>query len=649
MSKLLFPDERVWQSEGPGEFRLLDIIRECYPAEAARAIAARIDGEVVDLGAQVDGEHRIELILADDNDPVALRILRHSSAHVLAQAVREIYGDQVQYTIGPALIDDFKYGFYYDFDLPEPISTDDLAKIRSRMKKLAARRESFAREEVPIDRAREEFRELGQCYKLELLDQLEREEGTKTVSLYRQGGFLDLCRGPHLPHSGFVKAFTLQAVAGAYWRGDAANKMLTRIYGVAFYEAAHLQEHLAKVAEAAKRDHRVLGKQLDIYSISDQIGPGLIVWHPKGAIIRQTIERFWMDEHIKRGYQPLFTPHIAHEKIYEISGHLEAYSDMMYSPMDIDGQNYRIKPMNCPGHIHVFNSRTRSYRDLPIRYCELGTVYRYEPSGTLHGMFRVRGFTQDDAHIFCTIEQLADEIESTVELVDYLMKTFGYEYRIELATRPDKSIGTEEEWEWSTNALREVLDRKELEYGIDEGGGVFYGPKIQMMLVDSLGRQWQGPTIQVDLNLPRRFNCMYVGADNKEHLAVMVHRAVLGSMERFVGGLVEHYAGAFPVWLAAVQATVLPVSEKFNTYASAVRQKLLDASIRGETDLADDKIGAKIRRATMQKIPYMLIVGEREEKAGQVAVRACKAGDQGAQDLDAFIGQMLDQIRTRVL
>jgi len=647
VTELIISSNRVGEPES--RTKLSDVVRRQCPELADRAVAAKLDGEPVDLDREIVGQHRLELVVADDEDRLGLEILRHSSSHVLAQAVCHLYGDRVQYTIGPALVDDFKYGFYYDFDLPEPISADDLGKIEGEMRGLAGQVQEFRRCEVPLEQAREEFRRLGQCYKLELIDELEKQEGANRVSLYRHGDFVDLCRGPHLPHTGFIKAFKLLAVAGAYWRGDANNKMLTRIYGVAFYDESNLSRHLEKVAEAERRDHRVLGRELDLYSISDNVGPGLILWHPKGATIRHTIERFWLDEHIRRGYQVLYTPHIAHEKTYEVSGHLEAYSEMMYSPMDIDGQNYRVKPMNCPGHIEVFRSQTRSYRDLPIRYCELGTVYRYEPGGTLHGMFRVRGFTQDDAHIFCTIDQLADEVEGAVDLVDFMMRTFGYEYSVELATRPQKSIGTDEEWEWSTEALREVLARRKLEYRIDEGGGVFYGPKIQMLLVDSLGRQWQGPTIQVDLNLPRRFNCTYVGPDNSEHLVVMIHRAVLGSMERFVGSLVEHYGGAFPLWLAPVQVVALPVSKKFNDYAESVCRRLREASVRVELDSSDDKIGAKIRRATMQKIPFMLILGGREQESGRISVRSRKAGDLGVQELDAFIDQLSDQIRSRAL
>lgn len=647
MVKLRFDDGRVREAQGPDQ--IVEIVKEECPDLADRVIGLKTDGRVVDLNAPTPGDGEVRPVFGTDSDPVALEILRHSTAHLLAQAVRDLYGEKVQYTIGPALIEDFKYGFYYDFDLPEPVGTEDLAKIEKRMHKLAQKREAFVRHEVPVDQAKAEFEKIGQGYKVELIDDLVRNEGVREVSLYRHGQFLDLCRGPHVPHSAMLKVFKLLSVAGAYWRGDAANKMLTRIYGVAYFEQENLDKHLERIAEAERRDHRVLGKQLDLYSISDLVGPGLILWHPNGAIIRQTIERFWIDEHIKHGYKILYTPHIAHERIYQTSGHLEAYGEMMYSPMDIEGQNFRVKPMNCPGHLEIFKSQTRSYRDLPLRYCELGTVYRYEPSGTLHGMLRVRGFTQDDAHVFCSLEQLTDEIEKIYEFVDFMMRTFGYQYKVELATRPEKSIGTDEEWEKSTAALRAVLDKRRIPYGVEEGGGVFYGPKIQMLLVDSLGREWQGPTVQVDLNLPRRFGCTYIGADNREHVPVMIHRALLGSMERFVGGLVEHYAGAFPIWLAPVQVVVMPVSEKFNAYGRQVYQRLFDASVRVELDDSDDKIGAKIRRATMQKAPYMLIVGAREQEAGQVSVRSRKAGDVGQQDLEGFVAAVTDEIKTKAL
>jgi len=647
VSKLRLPDGK--EIEISGDRKLFEIFKEHLADQMKNILAARVDGKMVDRGAQVNGATTIEPVFATDDNREALEVLRHSCAHLLAQAMRQLYGDSVQYTIGPALVDDFKYGFYYDFDLPEPLRAEDLPKIEKHMQKLAKERQFFERTEVSYDQARDEFKKLGQPYKLELIDELAQADPSGKVSLYRHGDFLDLCRGPHVPHTAFIKAIKLQSVAGAYWRGDAKNKMLTRVYGVAFYDSENLQKHLDKVAEAERRDHRVLGKQLDLYSVSDLLGPGLILWHPNGAVIRQTIERFWLDEHAKHDYHYVYTPHIAHEKTYQISGHLEAYSEMMYSPMDIDGQNFRVKPMNCPGHIQIYKTQTRSYRDLPLRYCELGTVYRYEPTGTLHGMLRVRGFTQDDAHIFCTVDQLESEIDQIVVFIDFMLKTFGYEYKVSLATRPQKSIGTDEEWEFSTTALRRVVEKRFAKYDIEEGGGVFYGPKIQMMLVDSLGREWQGPTVQVDLNLPQRFNCTYIGSDNAEHKAVMVHRALLGSMERFVGGLVEHYAGAFPTWLAPGQTIIMPVSEKFNEYGRIIYEKLRQAGFRVEIDLSDDKVGAKIRRATMAKIPYMLVVGQEEQESSKVAVRSRKEGQLGVLSPDEFIERVRKEIDTRSL
>jgi threonyl-tRNA synthetase len=649
VSKLVLDDGKELETSVSDGQNIYDLLKAHLGDDVKRVIAARADGQLLDLSTPAAGLETIEPVYSNDEDITALEVLRHSTAHLLAQAVRELYGEQVQYTIGPALVNDFKYGFYYDFDLPEPIRLEDLPKIEKQMTRLAKDRQFFQRSEASYDEARETFKKLGQNYKLELIDELAGKFPDGKVSLYKHGDFTDLCRGPHVPHTSFLKNFKLQAVAGAYWRGDAKNKMLTRVYGVAFFDKENLEKHLAKVEEAAKRDHRVLGKQLDLYSVSERIGPGLILWHPKGAMVRQVIERFWLDEHFKRGYQYVYTPHIAHENTYITSGHLEAYSEMMYSPMDIDGQNYRVKPMNCPAHIEIYNSDVRSYRDLPIRYCELGTVYRYEPTGTLHGMLRVRGFTQDDSHIYCTIEQLADEVAGIMDLVDFLMKTFGYEYKVFLATRPEKSIGTAEEWEWSTQALKEALGRQNVPYTLDEGGGAFYAPKIDIKLLDSLGREWQGPTIQVDLNLPKRFNCTYIGSDNHEHRVVMVHRAVLGSMERFVGGLIEHYAGAFPTWLAPVQAMVLPVSEKFNDYGRKVIDALRQNGFRVEMDNADDKIGAKIRRATMAKVPYMLVVGQQEQESGQVAVRSRKEGQVGVLGLEEFILRLQQEVGSRSL
>jgi threonyl-tRNA synthetase len=484
-----------------------------------------------------------------------------------------------------------------------------------------------------------------------MIDDLLRDQQLPTLSLYEQGDFTDLCRGPHLPSTGRVGPFKLLAVAGAYWRGDAANKMLTRIYGSAFFDKKQLTAHLDKLEKARKQDHRVLGRQLELFSVHEDIGPGLIHWHPKAGLIRYLIESFWHQEHLKRGYQIVYTPHIASERIFQISGHLEKYAEMMYSPMDIDGQNYYLKPMNCPGHIRIYQTRPHSYRELPLRYCELGTVYRYEPTGTLHGMLRVRGFTQDDSHIFCTPEQLADEVGGVLELADYMLKSFGYTYSVYLATRPDNFLGTEAQWDFAIKALAQALESRSISYEIDPGGGVFYAPKIDLKVNDSLGRQWQGPTIQVDLNLPSadRFNITYVAPDNAEHEVIMIHRTVLGSMERFVGGLIEHFAGAFPLWLAPVQVAVLPVSQKFSEYAKAVHQKLLSAGLRSELNHTADTLSAKIRQATLEKIPYMLILGAKEAQANRLALRERTRGDLGTIALDEFLRRCQNEINCKGL
>jgi threonyl-tRNA synthetase len=438
-------------------------------------------------------------------------------------------------------------------------------------------------------------------------------------------------------------------IAGAYWRGDERNKMLQRIYGISFPKRKELEEHLAVLEEAKRRDHRTLGRDLDLFSIHEEVGAGLVHWHPKGARVRATIEDFWRSEHQKRGYELVFTPHIASERVYEISGHLQNYAENMYSPMDIDGFPYRVKPMNCPGHILIYQSWMRSYRDLPIRYAELGTVYRYERSGVLHGMLRVRGFTQDDSHIFCTPEQLTDEINGVLDLMEFMMATFGYTYKAYLATRPEKYLGTDEEWEVATEALRQALVDRQMEYEIDPGGGVFYAPKIDIKLWDSLGREWQGPTVQVDLNLPNRFDINYVGEDGDHHRVAMIHRTVLGSMERFIGGLVEHYGGNFPVWLAPVQVVVIPISSDQHNYAEHIIGALKAEGIRGELDARNEKMGYKIREAETQKIPYMIIVGKQEVAAKVVSLRHHGEGDLGKLPLDECLRRISHEIETRAL
>jgi threonyl-tRNA synthetase len=545
----------------------------------------------------------------------------------MAEAICSIW-PAAKLVYGPTVED----GFYYDIDLDEPIRPEDFEKIEQKMAEIVAKNQPIVRREMSREQAL--IHVADSKYKV---DNINRAQGD-AISFYSHGqGFEDLCRGPHVPSTGKIGSFKIMSVAGAYWHGDAKEKMLQRVYGTAWPTKKELDEYLYRIEEAKKRDHRFLGKQLDIYSVHDDIGPGLILWHPKGSLIRHIIESFWKEEHLKRGYDIIYTPHIATENIYKRSGHLEKYADMMYSPMIIDEQNYYLKPMNCPAHYMIYNSSPRSYRDLPMRFCELGMVYRYEPSGTLHGMLRVRGFTQDDAHTFCTPEQLGQELDLILELMHFMMTTFGYTYKAYLATRPEKFLGTIEEWEQATTELRLALERRGLAYEVDEGGGVFYAPKIDIKLIDSLGREWQGPTHQVDLQAAKRFDIHYVGADNTLHEPVIIHRTVLGSMERFIGGLIEHYGGAFPLWLSPEQVRVLPISEKTNDYARAVENSLKDANVRCSCDFSDEKIGAKIARAHADKLPYMLVVGPKETQSSTVNVRIRGLKENVTVPIDRFL------------
>ncbi len=519
-------------------------------------------------------DERISALVLDrerqEAEDEKLEIMRHSAAHVMAEAVQYIFPD-AKFGIGPAI----EHGFYYDFDLPRPLTPDDLPPIETRMGEIIASNVPFSRDEVTKEEARRLF--AAQPYKLELIDEIQDEK----VSLYRQGSFVDLCRGPHVTSTGEIKAFKLVSIAGAYWRGDEHRPMLQRIYGVAFDTEEALAEHLKKLEEAAKRDHRKLGRELDLFSIHEEAGPGLVHWHPKGAVIRRIIEDFWKDEHIKRDYDIIYTPHIAKLDLWKTSGHWEFYRDYLYSPIDVEGQEYIIKPMNCLGHILIYKTRLRSYRELPLRYAELGTVYRYERSGVLHGLSRVRGFTQDDAHIFCRFDQLEDEVTGVLDLARFMVDTFGFtDYQVLLSTRPVKYAGTIQAWEEATETLRRALARLRIDYNIDPGEGVFYGPKIDIKF-----EAWQGPTIQVDFNLPQRFNVTYIGEDNREHLVAMVHRTVLGSMERFLASLIEHYGGAFPVWLAPVQVMVIPVADHHLDYAHK-----LEAELRSEGGAGGQKL-----------------------------------------------------------
>jgi len=552
-------------------------------------------------------------------DSQKLETMRHSASHVLAEAVLSLFPD-AKFGIGPATRD----GFYYDFDLPRPLTPDDLPIIESKMREIIAADLPFSREEVAKEKARALF--AAQPYKLELIDEIPDEK----VGLYRQGAFLDLCRGPHVGSTGEIKAFKLVSIAGAYWRGDEHRPMLQRVYGVAFDTEEALAEHLNRLEEAAKRDHRKLGKELDLFSLHEEAGPGLVHWHPKGAVIRRVIEDFWKDEHIKRGYDIIYTPHIAKVDLWKTSGHWEFYRDYLYSPMDVEGQEYIIKPMNCLGHILIYKTRKRSYRELPLRYAELGTVYRYERSGVLHGLSRVRGFTQDDAHIFCRFDQLEDEVAAVLDLALFMVDTFGFEsYQVFLSTRPEKYAGDTKVWEEATDTLARALTRQKLAYEVDPGEGVFYGPKIDIKFEDAVGRGWQGPTIQVDFNLPQRFDVNYVGEDGQEHMVAMVHRTVLGSMERFLASLIEHYGGAFPLWLAPVQVTVIPIADRHLEYARKLEAELKSGGVRVVVDERSETVNLKIRQAQLEKIPYMLVVGDREIAEANVSVRL-RSGEQQA-------------------
>lgn len=592
-----------------------------------------------------DGRAKDAKVSVDLGTDEGREILRHSTAHVLAQAVKRLF-PEVKLAIGPAI----QNGFYYDFDKPEPFTLDDLGRIEEEMRKIVAEDLPIVREEISRDEAVQLFQKLDEPYKLELIEDLPDEE---VVSIYRQGEFVDLCRGPHLASTGQLRAFKLLSVAGAYWRGDEKRKMLQRIYGTAFPSEAELQAHLHVLEEAEKRDHRKLGKELDLFSLHEEAGAGLVYWHPKGAIIRKVIEDFWREEHLKRGYQLVYSPHIARRDLWEISGHWGWYRENMYSPIDIDGVEYLLKPMNCPFHILMYKTRTRSYRDLPIRWAELGTVYRYERSGVLHGMLRVRGFTQDDAHLFMRPDQLEDELVGVLDLVQFMMKSFGYkDYDMELSVRDpankEKYVGPDDVWNMAEGALVAALERKGLPYTRMEGEAKFYGPAIDVKVKDALGRGWQGPTIQVDFNLPERFDLEYIGEDNAAHRPVMIHRTVLGSMERFVAGLVEHYAGAFPVWLAPVQVRVIPIADRHIEYARKVASELMEAKVRVEVDDRSEKMGYKIREAQLEKVPYMVVAGDREAEQGTVSVRTRSEGDLGPMALADFKARLMREIEQKV-
>lgn len=604
-----------------------------------QALAIKVNGELKDLSVISSLNSNDEIEIIHINSKEGLEILRHSTAHIMAHAVKELF-PEVKVTIGPAIED----GFYYDFDKETPFTEEDLQKIEKKMQEIIKSKKPFTRREISKDEAVKFFESLGETYKIEILNEIEDDK----VSIYEEGGFFDLCRGPHIPHTGIVKAFKLLSVAGAYWRGDERNKMLQRIYGTAFPTKQELDEYLKFLEEVKKRDHRRLGKQLKLFDISEEVGPGLIIWLPNGAMIRKIIEDFWKDEHLKAGYHLLYTPHIAKLDLWSKSGHLDFYKENMFSPMQIDEVAYQLKPMNCPFHIQVYKSELRSYRDLPLRFAELGTVYRYERSGVLHGLLRVRGFTQDDAHIFCTEEQLEEEIQKVLDFTVFILSIFGFDnYEIYISTRPEKYVGSHEKWEKATFALQQALKMRNLPYQIDPGEGVFYGPKIDIKIKDVLNRSWQCSTIQVDFNIPDRFDIFYRGKDGHENRPIMIHRALMGSLERFMGVLIEHYAGAFPTWLAPVQVEVMSISEKHVGYARKIYDIFIDRGIRAKLNIENEKIGYKIRQSTIEKVPYMLILGDKEAETNKITVRRRNGENFELIDPEKFIEFITKEIKTK--
>jgi len=638
------------------------------------AVAAAWNGQILDFMTPVPADASLTLVPPDSAD--GLRVLRHSTAHLMAAAVQALF-PAAKFAIGPAIED----GFYYDMELPRPLAPEDLPVIEAKMRELAAQRLPYERRDMGMSEALAWARAHTQDYKVEILDTIrqygtsrpgyppeaggrepgtprvaeidemagEVESGTTSVSFYQTGTFVDLCRGPHVPDTSWLTAFRLTHIAGAYWRGDERRPMLQRIYGTAFDTQEALDRHLFRLEEARRRDHRRLGRDLDLFSVADEVGGGLILWHPKGGIIRKLIEDFWRDEHLANGYDLVYTPHVGRAKLWQMSGHLDFYQDLMYPRMEGDGNDYYVKPMNCPFHIMIYQSKVRSYRDLPLRFAELGTVYRFERAGVLHGLLRVRGFTQDDAHIFCTPEQMDEEITRAVHFSLFFLRTFGFkDYEVYVATRPEKFVGDPADWEVATEALKRAAERAGQSYEVDPGGGAFYGPKIDIKVKDALGRPWQCTTVQFDFTLPERFAISFVGEDNRQHRPFMIHRALLGSMERFLGVLIEHYGGAFPVWLAPVQARVLPVADRHHEYAAGVVARLRAENLRGEVDTRSEKVGFKIRDAEVQKIPYILVVGDKETAAGTVSVRLRGGQDRGVMPLADFVHLLAPESKPQV-
>lgn len=616
---------------------VFEILLDFDPSASKGALAGLLNGRAVDLSLKVEEDSELAVVTFDSDQ--GKEVFWHSTSHVMAQAVQDLFPG-VKLAIGPSI----KEGFYYDFDTPKPFEPEDLTCIEKRMREIVKENHRFERKELPKSEAGELFRMKGEDYKLEILSGLEDEK----VTLYQHNGFVDLCRGPHLPSTGLIKNFKLLSVAGAYWKGSERNPMLQRIYGISFPKKEELDQYLERIEELKRRDHRILGKELELFSISDEIGPGLVLWHPKGAQIRRIIENYWVAEHEKHGYQLIYTPHVARLNLWERSGHTGFYQENMYSTMQVEDVEYQLKPMNCPFHILIYKSKLRSYRELPLRLAELGACYRYERSGVLQGLFRVRGFTMDDAHIFCKREQLEDEVRKLLDFSLAMLKTLGFEkYQIFLSTRPEKSIGEEENWEKAQQALRLALEKQNLDFEVDEGGGAFYGPKIDLKIRDVMGRPHQCTTIQFDFNIPERFDLTYVDSDGNFHRPIMIHRALLGSLERFFGVLIEHYGGAFPLWLAPVQVKVMAITDEQNPYSAEIADRLREDGFRVELDDRNEKIGYKIREAEKEKVPYMFVVGKREVEGREVSVRRHKEGDLGSFELEQIIQKLKEEVKSK--
>lgn len=593
-----------------------------------KSVGAKLNGKIVDFWHPLHEDTELQPVSTGSGE--GLYLIRHTAAHVMAEAVQSLY-PRVKVTIGPVIED----GFYYDFESPETFSPEDLEKIEQKMNEIVKSDKPLVRKKMDREEAIELFKNDDENYKVEIINDLPVNEG---ITLYEQGEWYDLCRGPHAPSTGYVRAFKLTSTAGAYWRGDERNTMLQRIYGTAFWDRKQLKKYLHKLEEAKKRDHRKLGKELDLFSIQESVGPGLILWHPKGSRIRRIIEDYWREQHEKSGYELLYTPHIAKLDLWKTSGHVDFYRENMFSPMQIEDLDYQIKPMNCPFHILIYKTQVRSYRDLPLRWAEIGTVYRYERSGVLHGLMRVRGFSQDDAHIFCMPGQIKDEILGVLNLTITFLRTFGFDdYEIYLSTRPEKFVGEEDDWDMATEAIKDALETKGVKYEIDEGGGAFYGPKIDLKINDAIGRSWQCSTVQVDFNLPKRFDMSFIGEDNVRHTPIMIHRAIFGSIERFFGILIEHYAGAFPLWLSPEQVRIATISDDQNDYAGRVYEELKGRGIRAEKDTRNEKLGYKVREAQMMKVPYLLVVGDSEKKSGTVSPRRHGGENMDAMSIEDFI------------